>query len=110
MVRMEWSVDEFFNNGGTTKFVDRVAGSLGIHASTIKVVSVYTGSLVVNYDIAVADPADDSSSSGEAASTAATPEDQLAEIKAKQTAAFSTGGMDLGAPITDVALTVVENE
>jgi hypothetical protein len=58
----------------------------------------------------VADPADDSSSSGEAASTAATPEDQLAEIKAKQTAAFSTGGMDLGAPITDVALTVVENE
>jgi hypothetical protein len=109
MVRMEWTVDEFFDNGGTTQFVDRVAGSLGIHASTIKVVSVYTGSLVVNYDIAVADPADDSSSSDEAASTASTPEAQLAEIKAKQTAAFSTGGMDLGAPITDVALTVVEN-
>jgi len=55
MVRMEWTMDEFFNNGGTTKFVDRVAGSLGIHASTIKVVSVYTGSLVVNYDIVVED-------------------------------------------------------
>jgi hypothetical protein len=109
MVRMEWSVDEFFNNGGTTTFVDRVAGSLGIHASTIKVVSVYEGSLVVNYDIAVDDPADDSSSSGESASTASTPAEQLAEIKAKQTAAFSTGGMDLGAPITDVELTVIEN-
>jgi len=62
MVRMEWSVDAFFDNGGTTSFIDRVSGSLGIHASTIKVVSVYEGSLVVNYDIVVSDPADDTSS------------------------------------------------
>lgn len=48
-------MDEFFNNGGTTKFVDRVAGSLGIHASTIKVVSVYDGSVVLNYDIVADD-------------------------------------------------------
>lgn len=79
MVRMELSLDEFFDNGGTTLFVDRVAGALGIHASTIKVVSVYEGSLVVNYDIAVDDPADNSTS-GEVASTAATPAEQLAEI------------------------------
>lgn len=46
-------MNEFFSNGGTTKFVDRVAGSLGIHASTIKVVSVYDGSVVLNYDIVV---------------------------------------------------------
>lgn len=51
MVRMEWTFDEFFSNGGTTTFMDRVAGSLGIHASTIKIVSVYEGSLVVNYAI-----------------------------------------------------------
>lgn len=69
MVRMEWSVDEFFNNGGTTTFVDRVAGSLGIHASTIKVVSVYEGSLVVNYDINVDDPADDNTTSSDDAAT-----------------------------------------
>jgi len=52
MVRMEWTKDEFFASGGTTKFIDRLAGSLGIHASTIKVVSVYEGSLVMNYEIA----------------------------------------------------------
>lgn len=63
MVRMEWSVDQFFENGGTTAFIDRVAGGLGIHASTIKVVSVYEGSLVVNYDIVVDDPADDNTNS-----------------------------------------------
>jgi len=48
---MEWSLNEFFSNGGTTTFADRVAGSLGIHASDIKIVSVYEGSLVVNYDV-----------------------------------------------------------
>lgn len=51
LVRMEWTVDEFFSAGGTSSFMDRVAGSLGIHASTIKIVSVYEGSLVVNYEI-----------------------------------------------------------
>jgi len=48
---MEWTMNEFFDNGGTTSFIDKVAGSLGIHASTIKVVGVYTGSLVVDYEI-----------------------------------------------------------
>jgi hypothetical protein len=48
---MEWTMKSFFANGGTTSFMDRVAGSLGIHASTIKIVSVYEGSLVVNYEI-----------------------------------------------------------
>jgi len=37
--------------------MDRVAASLGIHASTIKIVSVYEGSLVVNYEIS--DPNND---------------------------------------------------
>ena len=41
----------FFSKGGTTSFMSRVAGSLGIHASTIKIVSVYEGSLVVIYNI-----------------------------------------------------------
>ena len=57
LVRMEWTMDAFFSNGGTTSFMDRVAGSLGIHASTIKIVSVYEGSLVVNYEIS--DPNND---------------------------------------------------
>jgi len=41
LVRMEWTLEDFYAKGGTTTFVDRLAGSLGIHASTIKVVSVY---------------------------------------------------------------------
>jgi hypothetical protein len=53
---MEWTLDAFFKEGGTTSFMDRIAGSLGIHASTIKIVSVYEGSLVVNYEITSDDP------------------------------------------------------
>jgi hypothetical protein len=49
LVRMEWTLNEFFSKGGTTKFVDRLCGSLGIHASTVKIVSVYEGSLIINY-------------------------------------------------------------
>jgi len=48
---MEWTMEGFFASGGTTSFADRLAGALGIHASSIKVVSVYQGSLVVNYEI-----------------------------------------------------------
>jgi hypothetical protein len=50
-VRMEWTMDEFFDNGGTTAFIDRLCASLGIHASTVKVVGVNAGSVLVNYEI-----------------------------------------------------------
>jgi hypothetical protein len=53
LVRMEWTLAAFYSNGGTTKFVDRLAGALGIHTSTIKIVSVYEGSLIINYEISV---------------------------------------------------------
>lgn len=48
-VRMQWTMDEFYASGGTTSFTDRVAAALGIHASQIKVVAVYKGSVVVEY-------------------------------------------------------------
>jgi len=44
-------MDQFYMNGGTTTFVDRLAGVLGIHVSSIKVVGVYEGSLVIDYNI-----------------------------------------------------------
>ena len=53
---MEWTMKDFFAKGGTTKFIDRMTASLGIHASTIKIVSVYEGSLVVNYEIEAENP------------------------------------------------------
>jgi len=51
MVRMEWTMSQFYSSGGTTKFADRLCAALGIHSSRMKVVSVYEGSLVINYNI-----------------------------------------------------------
>jgi len=46
-VRLDWTLAEFYADGGANKFVDRLASSLDIHPSTIKVVSVYYGSVNV---------------------------------------------------------------
>jgi len=48
-VRMDWTMAEFFSDGGTTRFVDRLASSLGISAHRVKVVAVYKGSVVVDF-------------------------------------------------------------
>lgn len=50
-VRLEFSLEEFFSSGGVTSFVDNMAASLGIHAADIKVVSVYEGSTIVDFEI-----------------------------------------------------------
>ena len=50
-VRLEFTMAEFFAVGGVTTFVDRMAASLGIHAADIRVVSVYEGSTIVDFEI-----------------------------------------------------------
>jgi len=71
-IRMEWSLAEFYSDGGTTRFVDRLAASLGISANRIKTVAVYEGSVVVDFII----EADEDDSPEEATAT-------LAAIKTK---------------------------
>jgi len=85
-------MDEFFADGGTTSFVDRLTASLGIHASQVKIVSVYEGSLVVNYEL----EADDT--------------DALAELEATQNDMFASGSVDLGAPVLEFAAAVATSD
>jgi len=93
-VRMKWTMTEFFASGGTTKFVDRLASSLGIFASQIKIVSLFEGSLVIDYDIL--SKSDDTNDEDETESLA-----ELQEVQKKQTEMMATGKLDLGAPILD---------
>jgi hypothetical protein len=44
-------VSEFYKSGGTTLFQDRIAASLGIKPANIKIVSVYQGSVFVDFSI-----------------------------------------------------------
>ena len=50
-VRMNWTVSQFYASGGTTQFSDRMASVLGIGVANMKIVSVYEGSVYVNFDI-----------------------------------------------------------
>lgn len=85
-VRMKWTITDFFAAGGTTKFVDRLASSLGIFASQIKIVSLYEGSLVVDYDIV-----SQNNDANEEETDEAAQQEELANIQNKQTEMMATG-------------------
>lgn len=50
-IRLEFTLEQFFADGGIVSFADRMAAVLGIHAADIKVVSVYEGSTIVEFQI-----------------------------------------------------------
>jgi len=83
---LSWTLDEFYADGGTAKFADRIAAVLGIHASTIKVVAVYKGSVIIDFFIQAEDDDDNADATLNALS------DKFAEL-------LRTGDVDLGAPI-----------
>jgi len=60
---LNWTLDEFYADGGTTTFTDRVAASLGIPSWRIKTVAVYEGSVIVDFfilpDVDIPNPLDE---------------------------------------------------
>ena len=50
-IRLEWTVKEFFEEDGVGIFSDRMAAALGIHGADVKVVQVYEGSAIVEFEI-----------------------------------------------------------
>lgn len=50
-VRLEWTLEEFYADGGVTRFVDRMAAALDISANRIKTVAVYEGSVIVDFEV-----------------------------------------------------------
>lgn len=55
-VRIEWTLDEFYADGGTSRFTDRLASVLGIPASRIRVLQVYEGSVIISTEIVENEP------------------------------------------------------
>jgi len=90
-VRLDWTLEGFYADGGVVSFTDRVAGALGIHASNIKTVAVYKGSVIVDFFIEYNEGDDEDDDSGS----------WLAEKGAMLWEAIATDVIDLGAPILD---------
>jgi len=87
-VRLDWTLEEFYAANGVDNFTDRMAAVLGVHASQIKVVAVYQGSVIVEYLVEV--PPEDEE-----------PDKTLKEIQLNFYDAVVSGNLDLGAPIID---------
>lgn len=85
-VRLSWTLNEFYADGGTVKFADRIAAVLGIHASTIKVVAVYKGSVIIDFFIMAEDNDPDADKT-------------LQNLSEKFSAKLASGDVFLGAPI-----------
>jgi len=85
-VRLEWTMDEFYADGGVVSFTDRVAAALGIHASTIKTVAVYEGSVIVEFFIEAEEDSED-------------PEAEVDAIADNLYSQLDSGAIDLGAPV-----------
>lgn len=79
-------MDEFYADGGTVKFADRISAVLGIHASTIKVVAVYKGSVIIDFFIQADDNDED-------------PDRTLQALGEKFAEKLAAGDVNLGAPI-----------
>ena len=93
-VRLNWTLDEFYSGGGTTKFVDRLAASLGIKAANVKIVNVYMGSVFVDFHIT--DPTNTLATTG-----------GLSAVASQLTTLLNTNTIDLGAPILSSTVTQV---
>lgn len=96
MVRLEWTLESFYGDGGgTTKFADRVASVLGIAVYQMKVVGVYSGSVIIDFYI-----------------TADSKSNQTSYQKKKTVERYSdllwslykAGKLNLGAPILDMSV------
>ena len=57
------TITDFYANDGETKFIDRMAASLNIAQSRIRIVGVYSGSVVIESHISEDPNASDESES-----------------------------------------------
>ena len=88
-LRISWTLQEFYANGGATSFVNNLGASLGIHPSTIKVVAVWEGSVNVQYEI--------QSGTNDTA--------ELSQIETTLKAKIVDGTLNVGAEILDATIT-----
>ena len=87
-VRLEWTLKDFYAQGGVTRFIDRMAASLGVPSYRVKTVAVYEGSVIIDFIV--------ESDENE------TPEEQtrsLEILKRKMALKAEDGTLDVGAPI-----------
>jgi hypothetical protein len=97
MVRLQWSIDDFFADGGHDTFVDRLSSALGIPQNNIRIVDTREGSVILEWY---------------AHSSKTLDTDQVNELEywgSLAQALYSQGHLDLGSPILGLTTNVVSS-
>lgn len=100
-VRLQWTAAEFFDGDGVTTFCQRMASVLGIDASRVKVVSVYEGSLNVDFQV-LSNPATMTTAADGTVTSSAQSMAELSNINSVITTALTKGSNVLGAALLEV--------
>ena len=94
--RMDISVADFYKDDGVTKFIDRVAASLGISQDRIRIVGVYTGSTNVDFIISASGNINEEGHTKESDTT------ELNTLLKTFKTNVESGTLDLGAPVLEL--------
>ena len=98
MVRLQISYNDFFNQIGTSTFIDKFASVLGITQDTIRIVSIYEGSTVVYFGVTA------SSSTSSSDTTK-----QLAQVNNQFNYQCANGNIGLGVAVLDCSSQLVSS-
>ena len=98
MVRLQISYNDFFNQIGTSTFIDKFASVLGITQDTIRIVSIYEGSTVVYFGVTA------SSSTSSSDTTK-----QLAQVNDQFNYQCANGNIGLGVAVLDCSSQLVSS-
>ena len=91
-IKLDGDFDEFVSGNGQNEFIQNLALSLGVDYSQITIKNVYSGSIVIIYDLTPA--------AGQTRE----------ELRAEQNEAYSQGAVNLGADITDIETIDSDND
>ena len=102
--RLDIPIGDFFSQIGTTRFIDRLAASLAIHASTIKVVQVRSGSSIVHFQISSENDVNGNYVATNEEGITSSSNNDMAGLMERMQSLYEQGAYDLGAPILDMSL------
>ena len=98
-VRLDVTLEDYLGQDGLSLFVDRIAETLGIHVSRIRIVGVRLGSVRVDCFI---EQSDDAALSEEEKS------EELEEVLGNLEKALAEGALDFGYPVLDYEMEYVD--
>ena len=101
-MRLDVDVADFYNDIGTSSFIDKIAALLGIHTSQLKIVGIRKGSTIIDFVIKTLEDSDGGQSGSSVGDN-----QELNRIREDLIMKVQNGELDVGAPLLNLEAHVV---